>query len=254
MLNKSWRPLVITWNNWKFPPRKHKKGKRNSLTKFTLFWNGSRLLRLALNMERWTSPNWTSGTPIISILLTTPVETEGWLILSSLLKFQGSNSLCIWCNHTNIWRFTIWKHWKIVLCNCNCKRKEFKLFQPFRFFKCGNAPSIAMYVCTKRACKYIRQVRVGKDCPWIKKQNVTFTAIQIKFYSLPVSVCSLPNKSSYMHFLAIFQNWDGHAHLYFKNRLQDLKKNSFFLLGFYEFLAMLEGKIRNGPFFHVSMF
>ena len=132
MLNKSWRPLVKTWNSWKFPLRKHKKGKRNSLTKFTLFWNGSRLLRLALNTERWTSPNWTSGTPIISILLTTPVETEGWLILSSLFKFQGSNSLCIWRNHTDIWRFTISKHWKIVL--CNCKRKEFKLFQSFRFF------------------------------------------------------------------------------------------------------------------------
>ena len=127
-------------------------------------------------MERWTSPNWTSGTPIISILLTTPVETEGWLILSSLLKFQGSNSLCIWCNQTDIWLFTILKHWKIVPCIVSERNSNY--FNLLDFFK----------------CKYIRQVRVGKDCPWIKSQNVTFTAIKMKFFGLP-------NKSNYMQWL-----------------------------------------------------
>ena len=91
------------------------------------------------------------------------------------------------------------------------------------------------------------------DTFWIKSQNGTFIALQIKsFGSQKIQISSTSKKVPFWQFFRM--GWDGRALLGWPSRIPHRNWKIIFVLGADEYIERLEGKIRECLFFYVKIF
>ena len=88
---------------------------------------------------------------------------------------------------------------------------------------------------------------------WIKSQNGTFIALQIKWFGQKnVEISSTGKKVPVWQFFRM--GWDGRALLGRPSRIPHRNWKIIFVLGADEYIERLEGKIRECLFFYVKIF
>ena len=91
------------------------------------------------------------------------------------------------------------------------------------------------------------------DTFWIKSQNGTFIALQMKsFGPKKFQISSTGKKVPFWQFFRI--GWDGHALLGRPSRIPHRNWKNIFVLGANEYIERLEGKIRDCLFFYAKIF
>ena len=88
---------------------------------------------------------------------------------------------------------------------------------------------------------------------WIKSQNGTFIALQMKsFGPKKIQISSTSKKVPFWQFFRM--GWDGHALLGRPSRIPHRNWKNIFVLGADEYIERLEGKIKECLFFYVKIF
>ena len=91
------------------------------------------------------------------------------------------------------------------------------------------------------------------DTFWIKSQNGTFIALQMKsFGPKKFQISSMGKKVPFWQFFRM--GWDGRALLGQPSRIPHRNWKIIFVLGADEYIERLEGKIRECLFFYVKIF
>jgi hypothetical protein len=88
---------------------------------------------------------------------------------------------------------------------------------------------------------------------WIKSQNGTFIALQMKWFGPKnFQISSMGKKVPFWQFFRM--GWDGRALIGRPSRIPHRNWKIIFVLGADEYIERLEGKIRECLFFYVKIF